>query len=313
MTFLEKSPRGRYRICINSRIWEEERNNEFGRALELVGDEEQKRIGQFKFRKDAKTALIGRLILHTMVCKTTGLHNSDLLWKRTDKGKPYLDPSCFENLSPELACPAFSYNISHSGHWVVGASEFDVPVGIDINDYGLRPNNRIDFDADPDTDAEENLPILQKYFVNFKHVWSPPEAAYMKKIRFDFGESQLIDFSRFWTLKESFVKVFGLGFSFDVSRLHFDFTAIPQRDIPKHPDTVNAVPIKVSVDGKDESPDWQFEQFGLDRYHLVTVALHIRDITGLSSERQEKITSLHPVPILYLTPLDLIQYLESIN
>ena len=310
MEALDSSPRGRYRICVNSKSWDENAHDEYSRALSLVGEEERKRITKFLFRKDSKAALIGRLILHTLVCKTTGLNNSQLVWKRTDHGKPILDPSCIQGIPTGSISQFFSYNISHSGHWVVGASEMENPVGIDVNDYGLRPNCRIDFDADPDTDADENLPIVRKYFSGFKDVLSAPEAAYMKRIRFDSGEDQLVDFSRLWTLKESVTKLYGDGFDFGLSRLAFDFAHIPRKTIGIHPPSVSTLPIKISIDGIDKSAEWMFEQFKLDRYHIVSVAIHPRNAPDPSTPTHPP---LHPLPVHYLTPTDLIQYLESMS
>ena len=303
MAALNTSPSGRYRICVNSSAWKENEGNEYERALALVSEEEQKRISKFYFRKDAKTALIGRLILNTMVSKAAKVRNSEIVWRRTDKGKPYLDQDWWDEVSEDTEFAPLSYNISHSGDWVVGACELNTPVGIDVNDYGIRPNCKIDFDADTDDDIDEHHKILKKYFVNFKQTFSPPEAEYMKKIQFDSAESQLIEFSRFWTLKESFVKVDGFGFSFDVSRLHFDFSRCPYKDIPRHPTSLNTTPISVIKDGTDVTHEWTFEQFTLDRNHLATVALHTVDKIHSSS--------LHPIPVTYLQPSDLITYLES--
>ncbi|KAH7816616.1 putative 4'-phosphopantetheinyl transferase superfamily protein [Monocercomonoides exilis] len=346
---LDNAPLGRYRIVVNANEWKETDNDEFERAIALVGEEEQERIRKFKFIKDAKTALIGRLILNAMAVKTLGIRNASLKWKRTDKGKPFIDPACVDGISTANHYSNFSYNISHSGHWVVGASELEFPIGIDVNDHGLRPNCKIDFDEFDDVTAEENFEILKSYFSTFKHIFSPPEAKHMESLRFKSGPVRLLEFSRFWTSKESFVKVSGLGFNFDVARLHFDFSEYHQSDIPKMPTSVMAAPIKVSVDGKDVSSEWMFEQFILDRYHIVNVAIRTNPeslsnssvyssssstpSSSTSAEHilssgekveseiihasldskvyKEKIEHLHPLPLLLLKPADIIKYLEE--
>ncbi|KAA6400923.1 MAG: L-aminoadipate-semialdehyde dehydrogenase-phosphopantetheinyl transferase [Streblomastix strix] len=315
MDLFPRSQRGRYRICVSSENWKinekpkDSTSVQFERALQLIDDTEKQRILKFFRIEDKKSALLGRLILNSMICSATGISNKDLVWHRTDKGKPYIDQECLESSIEYESVKNISYNISHSGKWVVGASELNIPVGIDVNDIGLRPNCKIDFDADDATEMEVNQPIVKKYLKNFSNIFSPLETEQMKMIRFESAQRQLQEFSRYWTCKEAFVKVSGEGFGFDVKRLSFDFSHLPIPEETKYeiPDQLEGSKqkIKLNVDNKDISYDWDFEVFQLDRNHQCSVALHVY---GLSESQR---SSLHPISLHLITPLQLIEFLEQ--
>ncbi|KAA6400434.1 MAG: hypothetical protein EZS28_004034 [Streblomastix strix] len=104
MELFPGSQRGRYRICVSSENWKINDKSkdstyvQFERALQLIDDTEKQRILKFFRIEDKKSALIGRLILNSMICSATGISNRDLVWHRTDKGKPYIDQECLETM-----------------------------------------------------------------------------------------------------------------------------------------------------------------------------------------------------------------------
>ncbi|KAK2959303.1 putative 4'-phosphopantetheinyl transferase superfamily protein [Blattamonas nauphoetae] len=293
---------GRFRIAVNTHAWKETTNNELSRALALLDETEETRILKYRALSDQKQSLIGRLILNAMCCHTLNLPNSSLIWHRTDRNKPYLDASILHSSSPAYDTNNFTYNVSHSGHWVVGASELSYPIGIDVSDHGIRPSCRLDYNLDPESDFNENLPVVAKHLKNFDSIFSNTEKLAMKRIRMSSSENQMIEFSRFWTSKESYVKTEGLGLNLDVSRLAFDFSSIPNDRLPTLPSTLSPVPITVSLDNTDESADWSFEQFILDQNHLCTVAVNT-----------QKRDFPQSTPLFVVQPSQLIHFLETFH
>ena len=104
------------RWAFNTEEWTSDA--EYERALTLVQPEERTRIERFKFRKDAKTAVVGRLLLRRLIHDVTGLPFADIDLRRTKEGKPYLHTPVD---SADL--PNFNFNVSHHGAFVVLASE----------------------------------------------------------------------------------------------------------------------------------------------------------------------------------------------
>jgi len=221
-----------------------------------------------------------------------GLYNSEIRFDRTDKGKPILRHSLLmSSQCTQTDCERFNINISHSGRWVVCAGDCDMPVGIDVNDYGMRRNSIMDFklcDQDPTLEAQYRqmaADFLESFVGPYGSIFAPAELVHMRALMADpscTAEQQLLTFSRYWTCKESYVKVFGDGLGFDVSRLCFDFSDTPSADLPfLNPETSSSsvcshfLPLRglrFTVDGHSPPPGWRFEQIRLDRNHLCTVA-----------------------------------------
>lgn len=86
--------------------------------LNLVPDEEKKRICRFKNWQDAQSTFIGRLLIRSMISHMYSL--KDFSFHVNEYGKPYI-----------LELPDIHFNISHSGKWVVCALD-KKPLGIDI-------------------------------------------------------------------------------------------------------------------------------------------------------------------------------------
>jgi phosphopantetheinyl transferase len=293
---------GRYRFAVNINEWNENKNYEFERGLSLVSECEAERIKKYYQKKDSKSSLIGRLLLNLMAQYTLQLRCSDILWLRSDTKKPYISPKTLEKLPQKF--DNFSYNISHSGYWVVAASELDIPIGIDVTDFGIRPNCKVDFDAEAEEDINVYFPTVRKFIDGFNGIFSPSEQIYMKSLRSECSEDQLLEFSRIWTVKESYAKTHGVGLGLDISNISCDFNLFNRNELKTLPKLIEGVNIKIKT-GEDEGNDWKFEQFKLDRNHVVTVSL---DATGSTLP-----PCFYPLPLEVLTPSRIISYLESVR
>ncbi|MEK8128254.1 4'-phosphopantetheinyl transferase superfamily protein [Paenibacillus filicis] len=140
--------------------------------LDWVGPEKRHELLRFMKREDMLRGLFGELMVRWQACSRLKLANSELRFKRTAYGKPYLTNS-----------DEFHFNISHAGKWVVCALDTE-PIGIDVEQ--IAP---IDFRvARSFFSKQEYLDLLDKR-----------------------EEEQLAYFYDLWTLKESFVKAEGHG------------------------------------------------------------------------------------------------------
>lgn len=88
--------KGGLRWAVNTSTWNPSRT-EWVFAMKLVGsDEERARINRFVYKKDAKHALIGRLLIRKCCDHFLGpgklgfTTDSQLFIKRSEKGKPIL-------------------------------------------------------------------------------------------------------------------------------------------------------------------------------------------------------------------------------
>lgn len=146
----------------------------FQQYLEYVSDAKHLQAISYRNRKDAKGTLFAELLLRALVCDQLGLLNSEVELVSGLYGKPAL---------PEAK--GFEFNLSHSGDWVVCVVN-NTEVGIDLQKIEGR-----DFDiARFYFSKEEYLDLMNKR-----------------------GDEKLDYFYELWTLKESFVKLKGTGFS----------------------------------------------------------------------------------------------------
>ncbi|KAG0729979.1 L-aminoadipate-semialdehyde dehydrogenase-phosphopantetheinyl transferase [Chionoecetes opilio] len=77
------------RWAFNTRHWRPGAR-EWSAALALVQPEEKERITRFMFRRDAKSALAGRLLLRRMADEVLGVPWATADFRRTEHGRPCL-------------------------------------------------------------------------------------------------------------------------------------------------------------------------------------------------------------------------------
>lgn len=131
------------------------------------------RAERFHFIDDAKRSICAELLLQYNLYQTMG-HKANLDILYNEFGKPYI------NLSN-----GFSYNLSHSGKWVVIA-------------YG---NSEVGVDIERMQEGKEDLAV--KFFTQ-------EEKSYIYSVA---GKERTKRFTLIWTLKESYIKYLGTGLS----------------------------------------------------------------------------------------------------
>lgn len=146
----------------------------FDRLLSEVSEEKKARIQRFINWEDAQRTLIGDILARTVICNRMKIRNHEISFVLNEYGKPFLKNS-----------EQFHFNISHSGEWVICATDTSV-IGTDVE--FIKP---ID------------LGIAERFFSKEEY----------KDLLNKTGPERLQYFYDLWTLKESYIKAEGKGLS----------------------------------------------------------------------------------------------------
>uniref|UniRef100_A0A1B6D0M9 L-aminoadipate-semialdehyde dehydrogenase-phosphopantetheinyl transferase n=1 Tax=Clastoptera arizonana TaxID=38151 RepID=A0A1B6D0M9_9HEMI len=208
---------------------------------------DKERIGKYVFQRDAKFAMIGRLISRKFVVDATGLNWKDVNILRDENNKPFLSHDSFNKASE------IKFNISHAGDLVVLAGEIgDVKLGIDVMKLG--------------NDRNKNIP---EFFRLMNRLFSDEEWKMIKSRQSE--EEQMNMFYRYWCLKESYTKALGTGLTLDLKKISFKLKTEVLKSECFVEDT------EVFVDGKKQS-GWIFQESLLLGTHSVAVAIHTEEM-----------------------------------
>ena len=138
-----------------------------------ISEERRRKADLFRFIDDSKRCVCAELLLRYSLFQAVGrLDEPEIVFN--EFGKPYLNH-----------IKGFSYNLSHSGKWVVIA-------------YG---RTEIGIDIEKIQTVEEN--IFDRYFTEeeINYIRTTVEKEHKKR------------FTQIWTLKESYIKYLGTGLS----------------------------------------------------------------------------------------------------
>jgi len=225
---------------------------EWTKAMRCIHPIERQRIRKFRYRKDAKASIVGRLLMRLWASNTFNIGSNKLEFTRTEKGRPSLRKNLMK--STEYENNYWDFNVSHAGSYTVFVAEKSVEaIGVDV--MSLQD---IRFDRS-DEKIQEFFRIMTKQFTESE--WN--------QIKCSSPSSQtksLATFFRFWTLKESFVKADGEGLAWDLQRLSFQV-------IQQSFDDTNVVcDSQLSID-RQHMKNWHFQESLLDPDHWVSTAL----------------------------------------
>lgn len=152
--------------------------SDFNSIFPFLPKEKKKKIKNFIHKEDAVRTILGEWMIRTLIHENLNIPHKDINLEINNYGKPHLPG--YNN---------FHFNISHSGKWVVCATDIS-SVGIDIE--LISP---IDLETG-------------------KHVFSQEE---YKELLSKREEERLSYFYELWTLKESYIKNTGEGLSFPLN------------------------------------------------------------------------------------------------
>lgn len=147
-------------------------NDEFHHYLNEISIKKQKKIRRYIRRENAIRTLFGELLIRTIIDREKVTTNNLFSFSYNEYGKPYI-----QDVSN------FHFNISHSGNWVVCATD-NKPIGLDIE--LIKPIN---------------LEVAKRFFTaeEYEYIINQPP------------DNQLSCFYDFWTLKEAYIKAIGKG------------------------------------------------------------------------------------------------------
>lgn len=261
---------GILRWAVNTNRWQPTRT-EWLTAMRMVdNDHERNRINRYIYKKDAKHALVGRLLIrkcceHFVGSKRFCLYSSNnsessfvdnedqLILERSDKGKPILIE--IDSNGNHIPYQDFQFNISHSGDYcVLAADSSTTKLGIDVM--------KVEYSG--------GMHKLNDFFNIMRKQFSEDEWKYIRQSSSDYG--RLARFIRLWSLKESFVKAEGSGIIFPLSKISFvcpsDLVMPSQKS--RFDSIVNV--LNGNYNSQQTLSNWIFEESMIDPKHYVSVA-----------------------------------------
>jgi 4'-phosphopantetheinyl transferase len=151
-------------------------HQKFSEYLTFVSADKRKRILGLRNKEDANRTLISDLLIRSIILdKYRLISNQEITFNYNLHGKPFLSLDY-----------SFTFNVSHSGTWIVAIVGNQHSVGIDIEE--VRPIG---------------MEVAKRFFSN-------EEYTELERKR---EQERLSYFYDLWTLKESFLKAIGLGLS----------------------------------------------------------------------------------------------------
>lgn len=212
-------------------------------ASSFIQPEEKLRISKYVFQNDAKSSLIGRLMLRKYVHISTSMPYEEVRFGRDDRGKPYL---------LGIGDVPISFNVSHQGDFVVLAGNTSSNIGIDVMKIEPPINKNI----------PEFFRIMNRQFSS--HEWETI-CSYPTEME------QVACFYRLWCLKESYVKNIGFGITVPLQEISFSIKTRKMNVGEMISDTV-------LYERKNLKHDWVFEETLLDEAHAVAVSSRVEGI-----------------------------------
>ena len=161
----------------------------FKTLIQLLTDQEQQKIQQYKHQATQHTALVTRGFARLVLAEYSEQAATTLAFKRNKHGKPEL-----ENNNRNIR-----FNLSHNNNLIVMAVCVDDDIGCDIED----PKRKISIE-----------PISRRYFAKQEH----------QQLIALSNQIQQQRFFEIWTLKEAFVKATGIGIGLGLDSFYFEWT-----------------------------------------------------------------------------------------
>lgn len=158
----------------------------------LLAPDERVLQQRFLFEKDRRRYLVTRALVRDVLARCTGGRPEALRFEADAFGKPRL-------LDQDASRPALAFNLTHTDDLVMLAVTRGRRIGVDVER----------------SDRAAPLEIAQRYF-------APQETAAMRSLPV---QAQPARFWQLWTLKESYVKAYGMGLSIPLDGFHFGFDA----------------------------------------------------------------------------------------
>ncbi|KAK2400433.1 4'-phosphopantetheinyl transferase superfamily [Trifolium repens] len=209
----------------------------FSLALSLLPSQQHSSIIRFFKFEDRKRALISQMLQYALLYDLIKI-NIPFIIKRTSQNKPYLDLLDYDKLGLTIF-PNFNFNVSHHGDYVAIASEPLCLVGIDIVSFDIPQGGET---------VAEFIRVFSSYFSTLE--WD-------NIVNAGTSDDVLIEFYKYWSLKEAYVKAMGSGLIEGLNKVEFSHS--------------NWKNISATMDGKVMDL-WRFWLIELGERHCVAIA-----------------------------------------
>ena len=220
----------------------------------LLSDNERQQMARFYYDRHRHQYLLTRALIRTGLSRYYDVEPSEWVFTKNAYDKP-------EVAGPDLH-PVIRFNISHSKDLVMCGFARNFDIGVDVED--CQRSTKAAFTR------------LSSYFSarEIKDLADLPRNAQQQR------------FFDYWTLKESYIKARGGGFSIPLSGFSFEF----ERD--------KLTGFNVDADLNDNPKAWQFWRISMPQNHRVAIAVN-------SGDTCFKLKASNTVPLISLEPVQL--------
>lgn len=227
---------------------------------QLLSPEETTKQQRFRFEKDRHSALITRAFVRDLLSYYADVSPADWVFAKGLKDKP-------EIVNPPLP---LRFNISHTDNLIICAVMLNDDIGCDV----------------------ENTKRTSDVLSIAKHAFSNVEVNDL------LTQPTMLQISRFfdyWTLKESYIKAWGLGLSIPLK--DFSFT-LPERHQQEDHDCIDDIKLSFAAHRIDDANIWRNWLFYPNATHRV--ALSVR-ATSHNQNTEYKMRFFNVTPLVNVT------------
>ncbi|MET0534560.1 MAG: 4'-phosphopantetheinyl transferase superfamily protein [Steroidobacter sp.] len=190
----------------------------------LLTDAERARAARFHFAADRNRHVISRALLRTVLPSYLRIPHQHLVFRSDRFGRPSLN---------NAEALGLDFNLSHTRGLIALAVTSHSVVGVDVENASHQ---------------QPAMELASRFF-------SPDEVASLRT--FD-GSALNLEFYRHWTLKESYLKAYGVGLSLPLDR--FGFRLAEHR-----------AEFYLAPDAEHRADEWYFAQWRASPDHLLAV------------------------------------------
>jgi 4'-phosphopantetheinyl transferase len=159
----------------------------------LLTEAERAKAARFYFAADRNRHVISRALLRTVLPAYLGIPHQALSFRCDRFGRPSLD-------NPEALASGFDFNLSHTAGLIALAATCHTVVGVDVENASRQ---------------QPAMELASRFFSSYE----------VASLRTFAGPALNLEFYRHWTLKESYLKAYGVGLSLPLDQFGFQLAA----------------------------------------------------------------------------------------
>lgn len=210
---------------------------------QMLSADETTKQQRFRFEKDRHSALITRAFVRDLLSHYADVSPADWLFVKGEKDKP-------EIVNPPLP---LRFNISHTNNLIICAVMLNDDIGCDVENT-QRTSDVLSIAKYSFSDVEVNDLLMQP------------------------TTQQTSRFFDYWTLKESYIKAWGLGLSIPLK--DFSFTLPDNHSQEKHPQvkrgSIDDIQLSFAAHRIDDASIWRSWLFYPNTIHRVALSVRAK-------------------------------------